>query len=454
MKSGFTLLVLFFSAVAFTQDSSFQLKDYKYRTPGYKALAVNFNLSGGYSNSKMPSAEEASSRTLSLGPVAAWYSKFISTDTRQHQSTIGFSSPFSSSTYAYKQTKSTGSSFSPVFSWNRNDRFYRPGNWFFEVGNQLGAGYASQHSRDTSMQNTNHDLTISDNVTLGFGKGRIERVQDAQMALYLLQDLTAEGLLSRPFTAVEAYQLAEVITDINNRRVFDFRRRRKYELSRLDSFFRSSGLTPQTDIRHFTVINDNWTLAFNPNRLSGSNWYIRLQPGVNYNRNTGNSTRNFTTYESKIKATSFTLSPVIGYENYRPLSLKWQRNMGLSFSYSRYNYNREDEWISPGSPSKNSTDTSAWQSMAHAFYGIGYYPNNRTQITAILDMNGNYDKTRLFSLLSVFSLDVRYFLGYRTFLSASVNARHTIGTVKSNGKNEQAHLFLSDLGVSLSHVLF
>ena len=430
------------------------MKDYKYRTPGFKALAVNFNLAGVYNSYKIPPGDKVISRAMSLGPVALGYTTVRSTDTRLQQSTISVSVPYSSSTYVYNQQKSTGSNFSPAFSWDLNERFYRSASWFFEVGNQVTLGFTSQHSKDTGQQNKNNHLAVADNLVLGFGKGRIERVQDAQMALFLLQDLASEGLLNRQFTANEAYQLAQVITDINNQRVFDFRRRRKYELTRLDSFFRNSGLAPQTDIRHFTLINDNWSLAFNPTRLSGANWYIQLRPGVTYNRYTTNTQQRATTTESNTKSNLFTLSPVIGYENYRPLSLKWQRNMGISFSYTQYKHNREEEWISPVGPFKTSTDSSAWQSVAHAFYGFGYYPSTRTQINAVLDLNGTYDKARQFYLLSTFNLNVQYFIGYRTFLSGAVNARHNLGKVEINGKKEMSHAFNSDFSVSLSHVLF
>jgi hypothetical protein len=454
MKSGFTLLFLLSSCIAFSQDSSFQLKDYKYRTPGYKALAVNFNLSGGFSDYNVPLGDKANSHTLSLGPVAAWYSKFISTDARQHQSMLSLSSQYSSSGNTYNQNKSSNKNFIPAFSWSVNDRFYRGNNWFFELGNSFNASAVTHRSQDTFQRYKNNGTDLFDQVTLGLGKGRVELVQDAQMALFLLQDLASEGLLSRPPSADEAYQLARLITDINNQRVFDFRRRRKYELTRLDSFFRSSGLAPQTDIRHFTVINDNWSLSFNPARLSGANWYIRVQPGIRYSRTTNHAQTSSTLYDSKSKSTLFTVSPVVGYEAYRPLSLQWQRNMGISFSFARYNSNREDEWTSPGMPGKTSIDTSAWQSVAHAFYGVGYYPNNRTQLNAVLDLSGNYDKAHQFSMLSTFSLNVQYFISYRTFLSASVNARHNLGTLEVNGKKESAHDFFSDFAVSLSHVLF
>ncbi len=50
-------------------------------------------------------------------------------------------------------------------------------------------------------------------------------VQDAQMALYILNDLQQQGLLNAPVSPEIAQSFAELITDIRNKRVFDSRRK-------------------------------------------------------------------------------------------------------------------------------------------------------------------------------------------------------------------------------------
>lgn len=454
MKSGMLLPLLLFAASAFSQDSTFQLKDYQYRTPGYQALALYFGLSGGYSHSNVPMGDESNSRSLSLGPVSAWYARVTSTDARVHQSTVSLTSAYSLSGSTYNGKKSSSHSLSPQVAWDWNDRFYRQHNWFIEVGNQFSLNSFSYRSNDTLWQSKNTNTGFQERLTLGFGKGRIERVQDAQMALFLLQDLAAEGLLSRAVTAGEAYQLAQLVTDINNRRVFDSRRRRKYELTRLDSFFRYSGLAPQTNIRHFAVLNDNWALAFNPSRLSGASWYLRFQPGVSYNRVTSSMQQAALFYQSKSSARQFSLMPVVGYENDKPISLQWQRNLGISIAYLRNRNKTELESTSQNNTVKSSNETKGWQSTAHAYYGLGYYPNNRTQVNGVLDLMGLYDEFQRFGLQSQFNLNVQYFIGYRTFLTAAANARHTLSPIVVNGKNEQTKNFTSDFSVSFSHLLF
>ncbi len=53
MRSKTLLLCFcFFAITSQAQDSSFQLKDYKYRTPGFKALSVNVSFSANVTDSK------------------------------------------------------------------------------------------------------------------------------------------------------------------------------------------------------------------------------------------------------------------------------------------------------------------------------------------------------------------------------------------------------------------
>jgi hypothetical protein len=54
---------------------------------------------------------------------------------------------------------------------------------------------AANNSKDQTNKINNNNLLAENTVTIGFGKGRIEMVRDAQMALYILNDLKEAGLL-------------------------------------------------------------------------------------------------------------------------------------------------------------------------------------------------------------------------------------------------------------------
>jgi hypothetical protein len=444
------------------QDSSFQLKDYKYRTPGFKVLAVSIGFSGQVSDLTSQGLTHDKNRGFALYPSQLNYARFISTDKRIHTSILSFGT-WAQSTYNESNGKATKYNYLNYgFSWDWNDRFYKKNNWFFEVGNSLNNNLGINRQKDTLASRRYYTMEIGDKVTLGLGKGRVERVQDAQMALYILNDLQQQDLLSAPVRPEVARNFAKLITDINNKRVFDYRRKRIYELTQIDSFLRSSGLFTETDIRHFTIINDNWTLAFTPSRLSGSNWFIRVEPSADIEKNSLNTTQasSFTTAERTTKI--FTLSPVVGYEKFVPVNLKWQRNMSVSLSWS------SGWWHSLSKDNANGTaleDRYDWEgklTLLNATYGIGFYPNNRTAMNANLGLQAKYitydNNLAIKSYRQVkpfvnFTTD--YFINYKTRLNAYWSLTYEKSFTKPiNDKQFEDHYFNSYISLSLSHTLF
>lgn len=454
MKAKLLLLFSAISLYGFSQDTSLLLRNYKYRTPGYKALAVSFNFSGSTNSSKTENNNESSNKNFSLGPVFLSYARVVSTDTRLHQSSLSLSPLASFSKNKVNGKEATYRRLQPYFAWDRNDRFYKKGGWFLEAGNRVTASFDAEKLKDSLQNYKTNNLWLTDDLTVGVGKGRVERVQDAQMALYLLQDLAAQGLLNKPATAEDANELARLITDINNRRIFDSRRRRMYELTRLDSFFRSSGLATQTDIRHFTTINDDWAFAINPYRLSGANWYVRLQPSIRYNHFKYNNANLTPVTSSELSNTTFSFGPAIGYTNYLPLSLKWQRDFGFSASYVRNKNSQKLETIYPNDVFKYNIDTADHKTTFTGFYSIGYFPNTRTQITALLLADGTYYKNKDLLLVTSLGITANYFLSYRTYLTASASAGYTRRVQHTTVAELKGHDVYGSLGVSLSHIVF
>jgi hypothetical protein len=459
MRSKILLFpVLFFAITSFSQDSSFQLKDYKYRTPGFRALSIGINFSGNASSSKTEGLTGNSARSFYLMPSRLHYSRLISTEKRTHTSYINLA-PYGQSYYTETNGKAAKSkNFSYDFHWDRNDRFYKNNQWFFEIGNRLSNSLGTNRHRDTAFNSKNNNLEIEDKVTLGFGKGRIEIVQDAQMALYILNDLEKEGLLNGPVAADVALNLAKLITEINNQRIFDSRKKRIYELTRIESFLRSSGLADKTDIRHFTIINDNWALAFNPYRLSGANWFVRFIPSAGFSKNTSQSEQIADKTNTRSEQKFLAVSPVIGYENYKPINLKWQRNMGINLSYQSLWHNIEGRSTFNGNSFFSEIDSHESQMRWYSFYGIGYFPNNRTLLNANLVVEAvhiKYDNNPLKKSTVIkpslnFSTD--YFISYKTRLSAYWNLQYDLFNNKTvMDTDSKGHYFSTSLSLGLSH---
>lgn len=451
MKSRilFLLLVLF-SVDGFAQDSIYQLKDYKYRTPGFKALAINFGFSGSLSDYKNLSSDDKS-KSFYLAPAQISYWKVSSTDKRLHYSNISLQpwGNFSKTETGGREIKT--SNFKSYFSWQRNDRLYKNNLWFFEFGNQLDAELSNDKRKEQTIDNKSNNLKVSNEFSVGFGKGRVELVQDAQMALYILNDLKAQGLLTAAITPETANAFAQLITDINNKRVFDFRRRRIYELTRIDSFLQSSGLVNKTDIRHFTTVNDNWSLAFNPYRKAGGSWYVRLKPGIGYsNSNFKEFFTGGTLAENSSDNFYLSLTPEIGIEKYIPVNLKWQHDLGASLAYVGRRNKNNLKFISPGSTLEYEYDSYNWEGRFTGFWGVGFFPSTRTRIGSNLLAQVSYGKDKSYLINSELNLFANYFISYRTYLSANGNFAYRYAKF-SAGNNSG---FNSGISMSFSHILF
>ncbi|MEF8846729.1 MAG: hypothetical protein V5A59_14740, partial [Bacteroidales bacterium] len=156
------------------------------------------------------------------------------------------------------------------------------------------------------------------------GKGRIEPLRDARMAVYIMDQLSGKGKLNRNPTEEEILDFARLIAEIKNERFFDARLRRVYEMTRLDSFLRENGLAGKQDIGYFTTMNDYWRYANNPYRGSGSRFSIGIDPyyGSNYSfaerQEPGDNNKNISTWrriEIKVR---------LRYDYEKPHNLYWQ----------------------------------------------------------------------------------------------------------------------------------
>ncbi len=446
MKTKILPLAFLFIALSSTaQDSSFQLKNYKFRTPGFRTLNLNIGFSGNVSTNSV-GTEKLSSNSFSLSPSNISYSKIVSTDKRLTASEINFSA----GAYSYNQTVNnkdvTNKNIASQLRWNYNDRFYRNKLWFFETGNDMLVNYTAGSHKDTINHESNHFINFEDKLFFGFGKGRLEIVTDAQMALFIINDLQAQGLINK-VTPEQAHDFAKLITHINTQRIFDGRRKRIYELTMIDSFLRNSGLAPITNIRHFTTINDNWSLAFNPYRLSGSAFYVRLKPGFIFGKNVVD-TKLPTPQKFSNSNHTYSIGTEIGFEIQKPSSIRWQRKSGINAGYEAR---------------KHKDIQNAGYYNLSAFHGISYYPNNRTILDALLSVNANHYRsknqqnitTKSSTLTPAFNFLTTYFLSYRTRL----NANFIIQYSKYSSENQfiapsSGNGFNSGISFNLNHTIF
>ena len=464
MKSLLAICLLSLASFSYAQETSdtFQIKDYKYRTPGFKALSFDFNFSGGFRREGVVDSINNTQNSFGLSPANFNFYKVSSSDSRLHQSTYiftieGYTNRVKTPHQETKQKHGTA-----YFDWSTNTQYFRKNNWFWELGNRLKilGDFGKNFTEPVTYRQS--DIYINDNPVIGLGKGRLEMVNDAQMALFILNDLEAQGLIINKGSREQQNAFAQVITDINNQRVFDDRKKRIYELRRIDSFIKNSGLSISTDIRHFTTINDNWIYAFNPLRQHGNQWYVRIRPGIELSRDNSNSDNDTILYERNFLYKTLSIGPEIGYESKKAISLQWQRNFSFSFAY-RYTHSDHSFREKRNDTLLNSENDLYDDRLAEfrGSYSLGYFPNTRTYIAAELAGNvrhGNFLYNNADGIIYGAGLNIQtsYFLGYRTRLMAGIGINYSSQDFQP-GPSEaiyQYYGFNTNISCSISHNIF
>ncbi len=267
------------------------------------------------------------------------------------------------------------------------NKFYYKKNHFWGLDVNVGTTINSSYLKNFYTQNnpqdsgTYNNTHSSDNIStlLSFGKGRIENISDYIQALYIINGLEKEKKLSKKINKDEINRLAELISVIKNKRFFDSREKRIYELEQIDSFFVSNNDISNNDIRYFTNLNDNWSYAGNQNRSEGKTFSFFLKPGYSYMKSINNISDSTLT----MKDVNINLSPGFRFNSNKNFNLYWQRNFNFSFAYSLTRYFSEFH-----------PETSDNLSFS-AGYGYAWYPNTRTTVKANLYTFYRFDSNNL-----------------------------------------------------------
>jgi len=280
------------------------------------------------------------------------------------------------------------------------NRFYLKKKWFIETDLELVTEYShsvinSSLDQDIfpySYKAKTNQYRIIGNLPVLAGIGRIEEVQDARLAVYILDDLLASGDLTRSASSEEIIAFAEFITGIKNQRYFDYRLRKIAEITAIDSFLAATGLKAQSDASYYTLINDNWDNSSGPVRSTGSRLFAGFVPNLDFS---------FYGYESFWEDTLNTFSTIINYTNKndereffrgldfmtgyiweKPANLYWQHTLNASLSYSLYRGNGEFHFYEKDSLVNSSEAVIDSPNINfNVGYLVGFYPNSRTQVT-------------------------------------------------------------------------
>lgn len=432
------LLCISLSITAQKKDSAL-LQQFKFRTPNYRAVSLTGDASGTFN--AVPSANSTYSLQLNPGLRAT---KLISTDKEYTAHDFEVQVGFSNGKSAPASGTQRQTDISTRLLQSVQTKKYKGQNYFTTGYTALLQQFYNKSTSNYFTRRNGLFTTLS--YTAGFGKGRIENVTDAQMAFNILSDLKKKNLLDTDFTVADAYSLAQTITQVNNTRLFDFRRKHIFELTQIDSLLHKKGLIKDNSIAYFATVADNWFYAFNQLRKHGKEKYITLIPVFGYNNNkTALNLPVDSTVKENAKSVSAFLT--LGIEKATARNIKRQFTRGIALQ-TVYGYGR-NKYTS--NTTVNEQENHSLNSSVNAFLQWGYYPNTRTNISTTLTnfLVVNYSDGSMANN-SHFSFEGNYFINYNTRFYATVSS---VFSVSKNGMNNYATAFSSAFNFGLQHFI-
>lgn len=166
---------------------------------------------------------------------------------------------------------------------------YLKGDFFSKVGvtGNNGFEYNNLKNRDVSylgersgVEEKNRSINGNVNPSVGVGFGRVFDSGDAQLTHYIIEDIREICGLTRDLSPQEFQEITEWITHIKNQRVFDFRKKRIYEITQLDSILQRMNFIENTDVNYYTSLYDNWLYAYRQPRYNG--WVTGVYYAANF----------------------------------------------------------------------------------------------------------------------------------------------------------------------------
>lgn len=463
------LIVLLLAVVAvfslktsFAQNTTFKLSDYKNPRYLYQSLDLNFGLNSSLNVDNNKSFTNSSNNAFSLNSQAgAVYNRYANSPDAQGDLLISFDGGISSGSTTSDYSVNADSYEGKTRSLNHNadfyirglHRFYNQKQNFVEINGSLsvynlnnsgseksyasGTITAAQETKKEHFQNS-----IQGSVLVG--KGRIEQVQNARLALYLLDDLFTLNREKRSVSDQDVNDLAQLLTNLKYKRFFDSRLRHIAEITAIDSFMQSKGIVNTADAVYFTSLNDNWAYANNPIRSSGHRYFTGLEANFGYTRNTNNLEKTIPenlTNETTARLKSGGLYWVVGLAYEKPTCLKWQNsaNMRAGVGIRQYAHNSVAK-IDPNPENESNQYMEATPSIfLNADYGFGYYPTSRTWLTCNWWLSTGWEKQKQgdtkaekadfrnnFNLFSGPRLQAYYYLSEKLRLSFSFQGQFNL----------------------------
>jgi hypothetical protein len=437
-------LIFFYSAVAYSQKIVFDIS--KYKLPDIKTstldFSMNFDHSIQQSDEWYPVSMKYYRRNFS-GMFTSVFDHSRNTEDYQGNQLFGLSI-----TPQYVKENNDGeltknNKFLLGIYLNSNNRFYNSSGRFLEVDPDLEFSYSDTYYLYTNSMTKSKPVVCFLSVPVSLGIGRIEPVEDARLAVYIIEELTKYGKIINQPSESEILELASLISAIKRKRFFDSRERKIVELQTVDSFLVRNKIVSSGDIVYFTHLNDQWSYASGPSRNSGCqfslgiNDMIRLSKDyIEYSFN-GSPISVDTQRENEFSIGAF------GRMQYsKPLNLYWQSDLTLNLSYDYYMTRYPAE--------NNGNDNNFNQLSPFLRYSIMYLPDSRTSVGLSLGTSYSYSFGAIKAYDIVYSVYVKGhasgnsfnpFAGFNMYYYLSPQLRLNMNWHFSYNKNNSSNKF-------------
>ncbi len=454
------------------QDLTFDLKNYK--TTDYQRQSLDFPLSTTNSNSSysysnqntdtsnvVVTEQKNSNFTSSIKSNPSYKLISVSRDKVQNDfinmnlennyrlSKITKEIPASE----YSNNKSETLNFG-IYAGRSTEKYYsKSSKRFLEYGGSVGLGenyYSTRNVTDTTVHEySSNKIPLSLRLTLGHGHGRLENIEDAVEALYILNELKENGITMKTISEEDIRQFADCITKIKQERFFDERLYRQKSMTGLVNKLLELGLIDKESISTFNTIADYHYYAGFNSRYSGNVLKYGAEPFVNY---TFESSK---TSDFQNRAFTKGVALNVSYNLETPVSLKWQKSLTLSAEYSI-----QDE------KSMYKTDEGDWREFdseqtqtynAYASYAVNYSPNTRTSMGAGVYGSFHHSDLDKYSNLNVgLSGHVKYYISERLKFNINLQLYYYDSSSNTSGEmaNSNTNGITSNLNAGFTYSLF
>jgi hypothetical protein len=406
-----------------SQFESIDLNTYKLTDFRYQILNIDFNLDNkGYTrnHSDTSSTEKSKYNGISTNGSGRYtINKNTRKYTGSHYAGLSYQLGYANTDLISNETENVQFSGSQSVSIGTSNEFFSSDNYF--VGINYNASIQPRQSKLIRKDSTNKIEFISkrlsndNNLNLTIGKGRIENVTDARLAIYILDDLIKQGRLSKTPTEEETFEFADFITKLLNKRVIDNRIKQLKECVEIDSFLVAKGWASKSDGLYFGLINDNWNYARLQSWYTGNRFYISFTSTLSYSNDFNKDIlNNVNTSENRTEDVYYGINMGAGFNSKHIIGLKWQQNYYINSFYTI----RKHEILVP-----DSTEDKYQSINGNIGYNMTFLPNTRTTLSANANMNiykyFNKETQNRMNLYPTLSIDCGYYFSEKLFLSIS-----------------------------------